>query len=67
MRLIEELTTVQGRVKQATMEAEGKLTNLISQAAEEIKTTEAKIIKDVEGAKTTSQNFISAWKSRKQA
>jgi hypothetical protein len=38
--VIGELATVQGRVKQAMMEAEEKLTNLTMQGAEEITTTE---------------------------
>jgi uncharacterized protein YfcZ (UPF0381/DUF406 family) len=67
VRVIGELATVQGKVKQATIEAEEKLTNLTTQGAEEITTTEATIIKEVEVAKVASQNFISAWKSRKQA
>jgi hypothetical protein len=58
---------VQGKVKQAMIEAEEKLTNLTMQGAEEIVETEATIIKEVEVAKDSSQNFISAWKSRKQA
>jgi hypothetical protein len=53
-----------GRVKQEMVEAEDKLTNLTVQGAEEITTTEATIIKEVEGEKVASQNFISAWKSR---
>jgi hypothetical protein len=65
--VIGELATMHGRVKRATIEVEDKLTNLTAQGAEEIVTTEAAIIKAVEGAKTTSQNLISTWKSRKQA
>jgi hypothetical protein len=49
------------------MEAEDKLTNLIVQGEKEIKTTEAEIIKEVWGEKVASHNFISAWKSKKQA
>jgi hypothetical protein len=56
---------VKGKVKQVTIEGEEKLTNLTAQGAEEITTTEAIIIKEVEVAKAASQNFLSAWKSRK--
>jgi hypothetical protein len=49
------------------IEAEEKLTNLTMQGAEEIAAKEATIIKEVEVAKDASQNFISAWKSKKQA
>jgi hypothetical protein len=53
--VIEELDMVQGRVKKETMEAEDKLTNLTMQGEEEITTTEAEIIKEVEGEKEASQ------------
>jgi hypothetical protein len=52
------VATVQGRFKQATMEEKEKLANLTMQGQEEITTTEAAIIKEVEGAKVVSQNFI---------
>jgi hypothetical protein len=67
VRVIGELAMVQGKVKQEVIEAEDKLTNLTTQGAEEIATTKATIIKEVEVAKDASQNFISAWKSRQQA
>jgi hypothetical protein len=47
------------------IEVEEKLTNLTMQRAEEIKTKKAAIIKEVEGEKAASQNFISEWKSMK--
>jgi hypothetical protein len=40
---------------------------LTTQGEEEIEETKAMIIKEVEVAKDASQNFIVAWKSRKQA
>jgi hypothetical protein len=40
------------------IEVEEKLTNLTTQGAEEIETTEATIIKEVEVAKAASQNFL---------
>jgi len=67
VRVIRELATMQGRVKQEVMEAEDKLENLIAQGEEETTANETTIIKEIEGAKVASQNFISAWRSRKQA
>jgi hypothetical protein len=50
------------------IEVEEKLTNLTTQGVEEITTKKGcMIIKEVEVAKYSSQNFIVAWKSRKQA
>jgi hypothetical protein len=39
MRVIGKLTTMQGKVKHASIEPEEKPTNLIAQGAEEIATT----------------------------
>jgi hypothetical protein len=58
---------VQGRVKKVMMEEEEKITDLTMQGAEEIRTTEATIIKEVEGEKVASQNFLSAWKRRRKS
>jgi DNA-directed RNA polymerase alpha subunit len=64
VRIIGELATVQGKVKQATYEEEEKITTLTAQGEEEIEATKAMIIKEVEVVKEASQNFIVAWKSR---
>ena len=61
--VIGELSTVYGRVKQAAVEEQDKITNLIVQGVEEIIVIEATVIKEVEGAKVASQNFIYVWKS----
>jgi hypothetical protein len=58
---------LQGKVKKESLEAEEKLTSLTAQGDEEITETEAMILKEVEVAKEASQNFIVAWRSRKQA
>jgi hypothetical protein len=65
MRVIRESNMVQVKVKHEVIEVEEKLTNLTMQRAEEIKTKKAAIIKEVEGEKAASQNFISEWKSTK--
>jgi hypothetical protein len=67
VRVIGELATAQGKVKQAAQEAEEKITTLTAQGVEEIVEIEATILKEVEVAKEASQNFIEAWRSRKQA
>jgi hypothetical protein len=51
-------------VKKTTLEVEGKIKYLTMQVAEEITTIDTDIIKEVEGAKAASQNFISSWKMR---
>jgi seryl-tRNA synthetase len=66
MRIIWELATVQGKVKHVAIEVEEKLKSLNVQGAEAITQIEAMIIKEVEVTKATSQNFVAAWKRRKQ-
>jgi hypothetical protein len=67
VRVIGELATAQGKVKQATYEAEEKLTTLTMQGAKRSQKQRQQYSKEVEVAKEASQNFIEAWRSRKQA
>jgi hypothetical protein len=67
VRVIGELATAQGKVKQASHEAEEKLTALTAQGVEEIVETEKTIIKEVVTAKEASKKFIQERRSRQQA
>jgi 6-phosphogluconate dehydrogenase (decarboxylating) len=67
LKVIGELETMQGKVKQATHETEENIMSLTVQGVEEIVETEETIIKEVATAKEASQKFIQAWRSMQQA
>jgi hypothetical protein len=62
VRIIGELTTVQGKIKHVVYEGEEKLTGLNVKGVEDIVATKTMIIKEVEVVKVASQNFIVVWK-----
>jgi hypothetical protein len=66
LKVIGELATTQGKVKQATHETK-KIYNPDCTGVEEIVETEETIIKEVVVAKEASQKFIQAWRSTQQA
>jgi hypothetical protein len=66
LKVIGELETMQGKVKQATHETEENIMTLTAQGVEEIVETETTIIKEVVVAKDASQKFIQARRSSVQ-